>query len=86
MTGAHIAAKSLVRRGGDKSVQFCTDGSNIALVVFFPVRTLAPGFLNPPKLARRLFCRSRAGARSVALAVRLQTGLVIAVAVRISNK
>jgi hypothetical protein len=38
----------------DKGVQSCTDGSNIASVAFLPVWILAPGFLEPPKLARRL--------------------------------
>jgi hypothetical protein len=47
MASAHIAA--LVRRGDiDKSVQFCTDGINIASLAF-RFGFLAPGFLKHPQ-------------------------------------
>jgi hypothetical protein len=56
MASAHIAA--LARRGGiDKSVQFCTDGINIALLAF------GLGFLrlassDTPKTCQAPFCRN----------------------------
>jgi hypothetical protein len=47
MASAHIAA--LVLRGDiDKSVQFCTDGTNIASLAF-RFGLLAPGFLRHPQ-------------------------------------
>jgi hypothetical protein len=55
IAGAHIAA--LVRWGDiDKSVQFCTDGTNIASVAFFSVRILGAWLSQtPPNLPGAFF-------------------------------